>query len=152
MIPFSSRAISVVRLSSEESPHQAWLEPPWEERCEPGATDRGLTKRSPPPTHLPRSLHVHKLLEDPMGLGDQFCCWPGLLELLAGQPELQVLLAELRLQEGAKCSHPICGCGGRWRGRKIGRGLSSRTREERKVALMVEPSLLLPILVKILSS
>lgn len=70
-------------------------------------------KSLPLPTHLPRSLHIHKLLKNPMGLGDQFCSWPGLLELLTGQPEFQVLLAELGLQEGEECSHPICGCGRR---------------------------------------
>lgn len=86
----------------------------------------------PPPTHLPRSLHIHKLLKDPMGLGNQLCSWPGLLELLTGQPEFQVLLAELCLQEGAECSHPICGCGGRGKGRQIGRGLSSWTAEARE--------------------
>lgn len=88
--------------------------------------------KTPPPTHLPRSLHIHKLLKDSMGLGDQFGGWPGLLELLTGQPELQVLFTELRLQEGAEGSHSICGCGGVWKGREIGRGLSSRTVEERK--------------------
>lgn len=89
-------------------------------------------KSLPLPTHLPRSLHIHKLLKNPMGLGDQFCSWPGLLELLTGQPEFQVLLAELGLQEGEECSHPICGCGGRWKGREIGRSLGTRTAEERK--------------------
>ena len=88
--------------------------------------------KTPPPTHLPRSLNIHKLLKDSMGLGDQFGSGPGLLELLTGQPELQVLFTELRLQEGAEGSHSICGCGGVWKGREIGRGFSSRTAGERK--------------------
>lgn len=54
------------------------------------------------PAHLPRSLHIHKLLEDAVRPGRQLGRRPRPLEVLAGQPELQVLLTELGLKEGSE--------------------------------------------------
>jgi len=71
------------------------------------------------PTHLAGSLHVNELLEDALCLGCQLGCRAGLLEVLAGQPELQVLLTELSLQESTESSQPICkGCKGSYSGRR----------------------------------
>lgn len=62
-----------------------------------------------------RGFAADELLKDPVSPGGQLGGRADLLELLAGQPELQVLLAELCLQEGVKGSHSIWGC--RERGR-----------------------------------
>lgn len=60
-------------------------------------------------SHLPGRLILDKLLEDPVCLGGQLGFRPGLFEVLARQPEVKVLLAELRLQEGVEGCHPTWG-------------------------------------------
>lgn len=59
--------------------------------------------------HLLAGLDGDVLSKDLLGLGDHLGLGFDLLELLTGQPELQVLLTELGAQEGPEGSEPICG-------------------------------------------
>lgn len=59
--------------------------------------------------HLLAGLDGNVLGKDLLGLGDHLGLGFDLLEFLTGQPELQVLLAELGAQEGPEGSEPICG-------------------------------------------
>lgn len=52
---------------------------------------------------------MDKLLEDPVGFGGQLGFRPGLFEVLARQPEVEVLLAEFSLQEGMEGIYPTWG-------------------------------------------
>lgn len=54
------------------------------------------------------SLRLDEILVDLLGLGSHFHRVLGLLEVLAGHPELHVLVAELRLQEAAEGIQTIC--------------------------------------------
>ena len=54
------------------------------------------------------SLRLDEILVDLLGLGGHLDWVLGLLEVLAGHPELNVLLTELRLQEGTEGMHTIC--------------------------------------------
>ena len=70
-------------------------------------------------SHLSVCLALDKLLKDPVGFGGQLGFGAGLLEVLAGQSEVQVLLTELSLQESTESSQPICkGCKGSYSGRR----------------------------------
>lgn len=59
--------------------------------------------------HLLAGLDGDVLSEDLLGLGDHLGLGFDLLELLTGQPELQVLLTELSAQEGPEGSESVCG-------------------------------------------
>lgn len=52
-------------------------------------------------------LHVDELLVDLVGFGSQFGGVLNLLVVLTGHPELDVLIAELRLQKGPEHHQPI---------------------------------------------
>lgn len=52
---------------------------------------------------------MDEVLIDLLGLGSHFRRVLGLLELLAGRPELNILIAELRLQEAAESIQAVCG-------------------------------------------
>lgn len=54
------------------------------------------------------SLCLDEILVDLLGLGSHFHRVLGLLEVLAGHPELDILIAELRLQEAAEGIQPVC--------------------------------------------
>ena len=54
------------------------------------------------------SLRLDEILVDLLGLGGHLDWVLGLLEVLTGHPELNVLLTELRLQEGTEGMHTIC--------------------------------------------
>lgn len=54
------------------------------------------------------SLGLDEILVDLLGFGGHFHRVLGLLEVLAGHPELDVLLAELRLQEAAEGIQTVC--------------------------------------------
>ena len=82
-----------------------------------------------------------ELLKDPVSPGYQLGSGPELLELLTGQPELQVLLAELCLQEGVEGGHSIWGCRERGRDRSDS-GDSQPGIKEEKTAIVVNGSIL----------
>lgn len=54
------------------------------------------------------SLGLDEILVDLLGFGGHFHRVLGLLEVLAGHPELDVLLAELRLQKAAEGIQTVC--------------------------------------------
>lgn len=56
---------------------------------------------------LSGSLRLDEVLIDLLGLGGHLCRVLGLLEVLAGHPELDVLIAELRLQEATESGQTI---------------------------------------------
>lgn len=81
--------------------------------------DRGVTG-----SHLSRGVGADELLVNPPGLGRLFGGL-GLLVVLTGQVEGDVLLAELGDQEGSEEAEPVWGTGGRlwlevcvWGGRR----------------------------------
>lgn len=55
------------------------------------------------------SFTFNELLVNTVGLGRQLFVRRVMPEILAGRPKLNVLFAELRLQEDTKGSFPICG-------------------------------------------
>lgn len=57
---------------------------------------------------LSRSLSLDEILIDLLGLGSHFHRVFDLLELFTGRPELDILIAELRLQEAAESIQAIC--------------------------------------------
>lgn len=57
---------------------------------------------------LSRSLRLDEILVDLLSLGGHFHRVLGLLEVLAGHPELDILVTELRLQEAAECIQSVC--------------------------------------------
>lgn len=59
-------------------------------------------------TDLSWSLCLDEILVDLLGLGSHFHRVLGLLEVLAGHPELDILITELRLQEAAEGIQSIC--------------------------------------------
>lgn len=58
-------------------------------------------------TDLSGSLRLDEVLIDLLGLGGHLHGVLDLLEVLAGCPELNVLITELRLQEATESSHTI---------------------------------------------
>lgn len=58
-------------------------------------------------TDLPGSLRLDEVFIDLLGLGGHFGRVLGLLEVLAGHPELNVLVTELGLQEATESSQTI---------------------------------------------
>lgn len=85
-----------------------------------------------------RGFAADELLKDPVSLGGQLGSRVDLLVLLTGQPELQVLLTELCLQESVEGSHSIWGWDERGRDRSD-RGTARNKR--RKTAIVVNGSI-----------
>lgn len=56
---------------------------------------------------LSGSLRLDEVFVDLLGLGGHLHRVLGLLEILAGHPELDILIAELRLQEAAESTQTI---------------------------------------------
>ena len=93
----------------------------------PHSTELALSGSRP---HLLAGLDGDVLRKDLLGLGDHLGLGFDLLVLLACQPELQVLLTELSLQESTESSQPICkGC----------KGASARGAAEAWAALLEAP-------------
>ena len=84
---------------------------------------------------LSRTLGLDEVLVDLLRLGGHLDGVLGLLEVLTGHPELNVLLTELGLQEGTESVHTICETGtreGEGEKRETGRERRMTTGERKK--------------------